>query len=76
MKLENNQLLTKLNKTNEELSSLTDIINQIKDMLRNKDLSFISPLPDVFAKNQEKETEISQKKHLKAKKLEESLKKA
>ena len=76
LKLGNNQLLTKLNKTNDKLSSLTDTVNQLKEMIMKGDLSFNTPLPNVFAKNQENETEISRKKHQKAKKIEENLKKA
>ncbi|KKN34847.1 hypothetical protein LCGC14_0789510 [marine sediment metagenome] len=77
----------RLNKVNEGLNAtieglkgdmedLTNSVNQIKEMIMKGDLSFITPLPNVFAKNQEKETEISRKKHQKAKKLEENLKKA
>ena len=78
--------IKRLNKVNEGLNAtieglkgdmddLTNSVNQIKEMIMKGDLSFITPLPNVFAENQEKESEISRKKLQKAKKLEESLKK-
>ena len=58
-----------------DMDDLTNSVNQIKEMLRKEDLFFTAPLPNVFAEDQEKETEISQKKSQKVKKLEEKLKK-
>ncbi|KKN35821.1 hypothetical protein LCGC14_0779890 [marine sediment metagenome] len=58
-----------------DMDDLTNSVNQIKEMLRKEDLFFTAPLPNVFAEDQEKETEISQKKSQKVKELEEDVKK-
>lgn len=69
------ELETKNKKLNEKLDNLTNTVNQLKQMIIKGDLSFITPLPDVFAEDQENEAEISLKKYQKAKEIEENLKK-
>ena len=61
------KLETKNKKLNEKLDNLTNTVNQLKQMIIKGDLSFITPLPDVFAEDQENEAEISLKKYQKAK---------
>ncbi len=62
-------------KINDNLKNLTSTVKELKEMIINRDLSFITPLPDVFAEDEEKEAEISREKSQKAKRLEEDFKK-